>query len=223
MNGVKPIKNIRKYLETIKTSSWLLFVFLMIALFFIPSIFKMIYPYIPNQKIGTKSDWIGFSGSYIAVVLTILGINYQNRIEEKRKEKKELEEQEMLTQKYFYIVIEELKKIKIFLDTVKEAIENEEKENLQGSKNIKYRFSKSNYFEVDRTLVNEVFLKTSTSEFGNVLKAKAILFHSENLILRAIKDEIIVFSKEEYLQIKLLFEKNQKEVQQMLNDYIMKD
>ena len=66
----------------------ILIIILLIPIIFI-SVLKLYYLIIPGEEIGSKGDWISFSGGYIGSIIAVWGIWWQVSNEKKNKEIKE--------------------------------------------------------------------------------------------------------------------------------------
>lgn len=66
----------------------ILIIILLIPIIFI-GVLKLYYLIIPGEEIGSKEDWISFSGGYIGSIIALWGIWWQVSNEKKNKEIKE--------------------------------------------------------------------------------------------------------------------------------------
>ena len=66
----------------------ILIIILLIPIIFI-GVLKLYYLIIPGEEIGSKGDWISFSGGYIGSIIALWGIWWQVSNEKKNKEIKE--------------------------------------------------------------------------------------------------------------------------------------
>ena len=188
----------------------ILIIILLIPIIFI-GVLKLYYLIIPGEEIGSKGDWISFSGGYIGSIIALWGIWWQVSNEKKNKEIKE-EQRYKNFKKY----------VERIIDFNLKELENS-RENIIKTYTYHIRFLNRqeiyNFKEINETLF-KIYIDKIIEEDDNIL----IDLYNLQLELKLNLDKTIGFCDEKArLMDKItIFKNEKKEIFEKENNNILK-